>query len=338
MRQAVTPAGVERRFTVPSSGGIEPPAQIYVLEAQAAEALQLGSATREENVVRSTDQPLVAVVTGGSRGAGKGIALALAAAGATVYVTGRSQQEGDADLPGTIWATAAEIDKAGGEGIAVPCDHRYDSQVSTVFERVSREQGRLDILVNNATFLHDELTVRAGFWQKSPDLVNILDVGLRSAYMASWHAAPLMVKQRSGLIAFTSSFGASCYMHGPAYGAQKAGVDKFAKDMAVDLRPHNVAAVSIWMGMLKTERSMRSLARSPDQYADFAERAETPEFTGKIIHALYRDPRLMDKTGGVLIGAEIAREYGIQDDEGRQPPSYREMLGGPVQAHPAIVD
>lgn len=168
MRQAVTPAGVVRRFIEVNPGGIEP-VQNYVFEAQAAEAPQRGSATREESVVRSTDQPLVAVVTGGSRGAGKGIALALAAAGATVYVTRRSQQEGDADLPGTIWATAAEIDKAGGKGIAVPCDHRYDSQVSTVFERVSQEQGRLDILVNNATFLHDELTVRAGFWQKSPE-------------------------------------------------------------------------------------------------------------------------------------------------------------------------
>ncbi len=285
-----------------------------------------------------TNQPLVAVVTGASRGAGKGIAQALGAAGATVYVTGRSQQEGDAALPGTIWATAAEIDKAGGKGIAVPCDHSNDRDVCTLFERVSREHGRLDILVNNATFLHDELTVRGGFWQKPLEMVDILNVGLRSGYVASWFAAPLMIKQRRGLIAFTSSFGSSCYMHGPAYGAQKAGVDKFAKDMAVDLRAHNVAAVSIWMGMLKTERSARSLAAAPDQYAEFAAMAETPEFTGRIIHALYRDPKLMDKSGQVLIGAEVAQEYGIQDAEGRQPPSHREMLGSPAQAHPAIVD
>lgn len=286
----------------------------------------------------STNQPLVAVVTGASRGAGKGIALALGAAGATVYVTGRSQQEGDAALPGTIWATAAEIDQAGGKGVAVPCDHSDDRHVNTLFERVAREHGKLDILVNNATFLHDELTVRGGFWQKPLDMVNILDVGLRSAYVASWYAAPLMIKQRRGLIAFTSSFGASCYMHGPAYGAQKVGVDKFAKDMAVDLRAHNVAAVSIWMGMLKTERSLRSLARAPDQYADFAALAETPEFTGNVIHALYNDPYVMNKSGKVLIGAEVAREYGIQDADGKQPPSHREMLGGPAQAHPAIVD
>lgn len=283
-------------------------------------------------------QPIVAVVTGASRGAGKGIALALGAAGATVYVTGRSRNEGDADLPGTIYATANEIDKLGGKGIAVACDHSDDSQVKALFEQVARESGRLDILVNNATFLHDELIQPGGFWEKPLELVDILDVGLRSAYVASWHAAPLMVARRSGLIAFTSSFGASCYMHGPGYGAQKAGVDKFAKDMAVDLRPHNVATASIWMGPLKTERTMRVWESNPAQYADFAPLAESPQFTGMLIHALYRDPRLMDKSGQVMVGAELALEYRISDVGGKQPPSYRDMLGGPVQAHPAIVE
>src|SRR3546814_5273789 len=111
-----------------------------------------------------------------------------------------------------------------------------------------RSQGHVDILVNNATYLHDELINKGGFWTKPIELVDILDVGLRSAYVASWYAAPLMVERQNGLIAFTSSFGASCYMHGPAYGAQKVGVDKFAKDMAVDLKAHNVATASIWMG------------------------------------------------------------------------------------------
>jgi len=283
-------------------------------------------------------EPLVAVVTGASRGAGKGIALALAAQGATVYVTGRSQREGDAALPGTVHATAREIDALGGHGIAVSCDHRDDAQVACLFERVAREAGRLDILVNNATFLHDDLIQPGPFWAKPLDLVNILDVGLRSAYVASWHAAPLMVGRRRGLIAFTSSFGASCYMHGAAYGAQKVGVDKFAKDMAVDLRPHDVAAVSIWMGMLRTERTQRVMDAHPEQYAQFSAMAESPQFTGRIVHALYRDPRLMEKSGMVLVGAEIAQEYGITDIDGRQPPSHRAMLGGPAQAHPAKVD
>lgn len=282
-------------------------------------------------------QALVAVVTGASRGAGKGIALALGAAGAKVYVTGRSLKEGDADLPGTIHATASAIDAAGGQGIAVACDHRDDRQVKDLFDRVERESGQLDILVNNATFLHDQLIEHGPFWAKPLDLVDILDVGLRSAYVASWHAAPLMVRRGRGLIVFTSSFGASCYMHGPAYGAQKAGVDKFAHDMAVDLRPHGVAALSIWMGMLTTERTQRVIARDPAAYADFAAMAESPQFTGRLIEALYRDPKLMDRSGNTLVGAELAREYGITDVDGRQPPSHRAMLGAPHEFSPAIV-
>ena len=252
-------------------------------------------------------------------------------------MTGRSQREGDAPLPGTIHATAREIDALGGRGIAVPCDHADDAQVKALFERVERDSGRLDILVNNATYLHDQLIEPGPFWEKSLDLVNILDVGLRSAYVASWHAAPLMAKRRNGLIAFTSSFGASCYMHGAAYGAQKVGVDKFAKDMAVDLKPFDVAAVSIWMGPLRTERTTRVWEEHPDLYKEFSLVAESPEFTGRVIHAVYSDPGRMALSGQVLVGAEAALKYGVADLDGKQPPSYRDLLGGPVQAHPAIV-
>jgi NAD(P)-dependent dehydrogenase (short-subunit alcohol dehydrogenase family) len=285
----------------------------------------------------NTDKPLkgvVAVVTGASRGAGKGIALALGAQGATVYVTGRSQNEGDAPLPGTIHATAAAVSAAGGQGIAVAGD---DEQVRELIERVGREQGRLDILVNNATFLHDQLIRKGGFWEKSLDLANILDVGLRSSYVASWYAAPMMVAQKRGLIVFTSSFGANCYMHGPAYGAQKAGIDKLARDMAIDLKPHGVAALSVWMGILRTDRLRMAMEMNP-AYRDTWAIAETPEFTGQLIAALYRDPKLMEKSGQVVIGAELALEYGLKDSEDRQPMSHRPMLGGPQPQHPAIVE
>jgi len=278
----------------------------------------------------------IAVVTGASRGAGKGIAEALGAHGATVYVTGRSLKEGDAPLPGTIAATAAAVTAAGGLGIAVACDHANDAEVAALFARVKAEHGALHILVNNATFLHDALIQPGGFWEKPLELVNILDVGLRSAYVASYFAAPLMVGQRDGLIAFTSSFGSSCYMHGPGYGAQKVGVDKFAKDMAVDLRAHNVATASIWMGMLRTERTQRVMATEPEKYAGFWDIAETPHYTGHLLAALYADPQRAAKSGQVLIGAELGAEYGLTD-EGRVPPSHRAMLGGPSQAHPAIV-
>lgn len=284
----------------------------------------------------SNDHRQVAVVTGASRGAGAGIARALGAAGYAVYVTGRTVKEGSAPLPGTIGATARDIDKVGGRGIAAAVDHNDDAAVAALFERIGRDEGRLDILVNNATVIDDALTAPGGFWERPQSLVDILGVGLRSGYVASFHAAPLLIATGGGLIAFTSSFGSVCYMHGPAYGAQKAGIDKFAADMAVDLRESDVAAVSIWMGPLKTERSKRAIEERPDQYEAIMAHAETPEFTGRLIAALHGDPQRMTLSGRTFIGAELAETYGI-DDEGRRPPSFRSMLGEPRVAHPAII-
>jgi len=283
------------------------------------------------------DKNRVVVVTGASRGAGKGIALALGATGATVYVTGRSQHEGDAPLPGTVFATAEEITRRGGKGIAVVVDHANDDEVKALFERVQQEQGRLDILVNNACAIPHELVLPGGFWEKSLALLDILDVGMRSHYVASYYAAPMMVAQRSGLIVHTSSAGGRCYMHGPAYGGGKAAVDKFANDMAVDLRPHNVACVTIWMGLLRTERTMQVIEAEPNKYGPMLDNSESPEFTGRVIDALAKDPQLMEKSGNILVGAELAVEYGVKDIDGKQPPSPALALGGPAQANPAVV-
>ncbi|MFC6981160.1 SDR family NAD(P)-dependent oxidoreductase [Microbulbifer taiwanensis] len=222
--------------------------------------------------------------------------------------------------------------------MAVACDHGDDRQVEELFARIRRERGRLDILVNNATHVHDQLILPGPFWQKSIDLVGILDVGLRSAYIASFHAAKIMAAQNSGLIVNTGSFGARCYMHGPAYGAQKSGLDKMAWDMAHDLRPFGVAAVSIWMGMLRTERTDMVMQAEPEKYADFYELAESPQFTGRIIDALYRNPQLMQKSGHTFIGAELAAELGVVDIDGKRPPSHRQMLGEPVQFSAAVVE
>jgi NAD(P)-dependent dehydrogenase (short-subunit alcohol dehydrogenase family) len=290
----------------------------------------------------SGTEPKVAVVTGASRGAGKGIALALGASGMTVYVTGRSTSVSlgrlrDTVLPGTILETAAQITALGGRGVAVACDHRDDAAVQAAFERVASESGRLDILVNNAASIHDALIEPGAFWEKPLELADILDVGLRSAYVASYFAAPLMVRAQRGLIAFTSSFGASCYMHGPAYGAQKVGVDKFAADMAVELAPHGVAAVSLWLGPQLTERTAAAARSRPEQYAEFLRQGETPQFNGRIIYALARDPALQSLSGQTLISAEVARRYGITEEGGREPPSYRELLGSPRVPHPAKV-
>ena len=203
-----------------------------------------------------TNRPTIAIVTGASRGAGRGIALALGSHGCTVYVTGRSEKAGDHALPGTIYETAEAVTKAGGKGIAVRCDHADDAQVQALFDQVLAEQGRIDILVNNAAAVYDELSMPGNFWEKPLKLADMIDVGLRSSYVASWLAAPAMVAQDRGLIVMTSASGAAHYSMGPAYGAHKAGVDKLAFDMAVDFRAAQVkvAAISIWMGALATDR------------------------------------------------------------------------------------
>lgn len=284
----------------------------------------------------------VALVTGASRGAGRGIARGFGELGYTVYVTGRTTVPGDARgwdgtvLPGTVAETAAEVTAAGGTGIAVLCDHADDAQVAALFERIMAEQGQLDVLVNNATYIHHQLIQKMPFWEKDLGAVNILDVGLRSAYVASWHAARIMVPQGSGTIAFGSSFGGSCYMHGPAYGAQKAGIDKFAHDMEHDLRGTGVIAVSIWMGPLVTERSLIARETNPEQYEDLIAAAENPEFTAHVIDAIARAPNRVELSGQTLIGAEIAKELGVTD-RGIVRPSYREMLGSPRSKNPAAV-
>jgi NAD(P)-dependent dehydrogenase (short-subunit alcohol dehydrogenase family) len=280
----------------------------------------------------------VVVVTGASRGAGKGIALALGATGATVYVTGRTRNEGDAPLPGTVDATAEAVTAAGGKGIAVYCDHADEGQVRQLFERVKNEHGRLDILVNNATSLHDALTQTGPFWEKPLALTALWEVGMRSHYSAAWHAAPLLLANGEGLIVNTSSFGGRIYMHGPAYGAGKAAVDKMAHDMAIDFRPYNVAVVSIWMGLLLTERTRRVFDAEPGKYADLAATAETPEFTGRVIDALASDPTRMDKSGKVWIGAELGQEYGLTDTNGRAPVSHRAFFGEPTTYGDAVVE
>ena len=284
----------------------------------------------------------IALVTGASRGAGAGIARGFGELGYTVYVTGRTVRPGDAKgwdgsiLPGTVDETAAAVTASGGTGIAVLCDHGDDDAVARLFAQIAAEQGRLDILVNNAAFIHDQLIEKRPFWEKHLDAQKILDVGLRSAYVASWHAARLMVPQGSGLIGFTSSFGASCYMHGPAYGAQKAGIDKLAHDMEHDLRGTGVAAVSLWLGPQVTERSEIARRTNPEQYEEFIAMAENPEFSAHVLDAIDKAPNRDDLSGQTLIVAEIARELGIQD-RGHDRPSHRAMLGSPRPKNPAAV-
>src|SRR5712672_2763278 len=228
---------------------------------------------------------MVAVVTGGSRGAGKGIAIALGQSGATVYVTGRSQTPDDSPYGGTVAETAALVSEAGGKGIPISIDHSNDEAVAELFARVGRDHGRLDLLVNNAVKAVG-MTLPGGFWQKPLESADLITIGLRSHFVASFYAAPLLIANGRGLIVNTGHYGAVAYYHGPVYGAQKAGADKMAADMAKELRPHNVAAVSIWMGHLSTERATAYRGSLPPQETSSITQ-ESPQFTGLVIAALY---------------------------------------------------
>ena len=279
----------------------------------------------------------VILVTGASRGIGRGTAVALAAPGTTIYVTGRTTRAGTAALPGTLPETAAEITRRGGRGIAIACDHADDAQVAALFAHIARESGRLDLLVNNVTAIPDELVLPGGFWEKPLSMQAILDVGLRSHYVASWHAARIMVPERSGLIVMVSSPGARCYLHGPAYGAGKAAIDKMAADMAVDLRKHGVAAVSLWAALTLTERSQVAMREHPGEYDAVMANAVHPEFMGRLLDALLRDPKLTERSGQTFYAAELAAELAVTDVDGRQPPSDRAFLGEPAQVSGAVI-
>lgn len=273
--------------------------------------------------------PPVAIVTGASRGAGKGIAVALGSHGCTVYVTGRSQKEGDASMPGTIYSTAEEVTKAGGKGIAVRCDSANDDEIKALIEQVVAEQGRIDILINNAAAIYDELSMPGNFWEKPLKIGDMINVGVRSGFVTSWYAAPHMVKQNRGLILFSSSPGAAHYCFGPAYGAHKAGMDKMAFDMGVDFADAgaNVAAVSIWMGALTSERLLEMMAAEPEKFKHLEGQLESTGLTGHVAYALFNDPRMMDYNGKTLVGADAARSYGISDLGGAFAPSFREQTG-----------
>lgn len=268
----------------------------------------------------------VAIVTGASRGIGKGIALELGAAGATVYITGRTLDDSQAPVPGTIGATAEEVSKLGGVGIPVRCDHKNDAEIQAVIERVRKEAGKIDILVNNAFTMPSGPIFEGKFWEHPVTLWDeLLHVGCRGHYVASHAVAPIMVAQRSGLIVNISSFAGAAYIFNVAYGVGKAAVDRMAKDMAVELRPFDVACISLWPGVVRTEYLMQTHKEGKVPFA--VENGESPRFSGRAVVAVATDPNRMEKSGRVLICYELGREYGFTDIDGRQPPDLGVQMG-----------
>lgn len=275
----------------------------------------------------------VAVVTGASRGIGKGIALALAAEGATVYVTGRTLTEGASPLPGTIGETAEACNRRGGKGVAVQVDHGCDEQVAALFEKVRQEQGALDILVNNAFALSDDLINPEGFWEKPLSNWNMMEVGVRSNFVSAWHAANIMVPKKSGLIVAISGYTGVAYTYGVVFGTSKSAVDRMARDMAIELKPHQVTSIALWQGLTLTERAKINLATNPELKGSAATRPEeacSTEFAGRVIAALAQDSALIKRSGGTFITAELANQYGVVDIDGKVIPSLRKSRGAPI--------
>jgi NAD(P)-dependent dehydrogenase (short-subunit alcohol dehydrogenase family) len=288
------------------------------------------------------DRPLrgrVALVTGASRGIGRGIAAGLGEAGATVYVTGRSLDAAGSSDPvgGSLTETREAVENAGGRCHAVAVDHRDDTQVENLFRRIEREQeGRLDLLVNNAYGGVRALRSSYGqpFWEADPGLWDACnDVGLRSHYMASRWAARLMVPRRQGVIATISSWGGLGPIFGVAYGAGKSACDRMASEMAAELRPHGVASIALWPGIVGTEHIGELMAeRGRGEQADPAMRGmasgfnwESPLFVGRVVAALAADPGVMRWSGRVGIVAERAARHGISDADGQRPASLRSL-------------
>jgi NAD(P)-dependent dehydrogenase (short-subunit alcohol dehydrogenase family) len=274
----------------------------------------------------------VAVVTGASRGIGKGTALALAEQGATVYVTGRTVSAGGHALPGSLEETVAEVDARGGKGVAVAVDLLDDAQIAAVFDRVRRDEGRLDLLVNSAMAIPDSMTQRVGFWDKPlADEWQIWDTGVRAAFVAAWHAARIMVPQGSGLIAALSGYVGVTYTYDVVFGVTKTATDRMMRDMAHELQGSGVSAVSLWQGFTYTERATENLKAVPGMASQLNSAVgSSPEFPGRVIAALAMDPGVATKSGGTFINAELAAEYGVTDKDGRTIPSLRESRGAPL--------
>ena len=261
----------------------------------------------------------VALVTGASRGVGRGIALSLGEAGATVYVTGRTNAKTKATVPlnGSIDETADEVSRRGGNGIAIPCDHHDDEQVKAVFAKIQSESGRLDILVNNAWKGYEGWHNRTyhapsvPFWERGISFWDDNLVGVRWTYVATILAIPMMIEQEAGFIV-NISFG-TLTMGNPAYNIAKTATDRLTAETAHRVHDNNITVVSLYPGLVRTEGIMLNA-----EYFDMSN-SESPEFTGRAVVALAKDEHRIEKSGQALVVAQLAQEYNFDDVDGKRP-------------------
>lgn len=264
----------------------------------------------------------VALVTGASRGIGKGIAIALAKSGTTVYITGRTEQNEHktTKLSGSIHQTRDEITSLGGKCIAIRCDHTIDEEVVDVFDQISKRHSKLDILVNSVwggyEYFNDgtKFWLEKGFWESPISRWDkMFSSGVRAAYFASAQAAKIMVKQQSGIIFNLSFWAAERSDKGVAYCTSKAATNKMTEAMAYELHSFNVPVICLYPGIVRTEAVMQN-----KEHFDLSN-SESPEFIGRVIARIASDPKAIEKTGKILIVAKEAMKYGISDIDGKQP-------------------
>jgi NAD(P)-dependent dehydrogenase (short-subunit alcohol dehydrogenase family) len=266
----------------------------------------------------------VALVTGASRGVGRGVATALGDTGATVYVTGRSRPGSSTEnLPGTIDDTAAEVSRRGGRGIAVHCDHFDDAQTVALFERIERDHGRLDLVVNNAWAGYErgnDAKFDAPFWNQPLWRWDLFAGSLRAQYVASQRAVPLMLEANSGLIVNMSFTDGDVYLGQVAYDISKTSSDRMVLGMAYDLRKTKITAVSLHPGLVRTERvaaAWEALGEGP------ASVAHSAEYVGRAVACLLADPGRHERTGQRLAVGDLAERYGFSDTDGRRPGAFK---------------
>ncbi|MGW1848950.1 SDR family oxidoreductase [Streptomyces sp. NPDC001966] len=282
--------------------------------------------------MKSSEQPLagkVALVAGGTRGGGRGIAVELGAAGAIVYVTGRSSRAGRSDLerPETIEETAEQITAAGGTGIAVRTDHSRPEDVRALVDRIAAQQnGRLDILVNSV-WGGDPLTDwEHPLWEQDLDTgLRLLRRAVETHVITSRFALPLMVARRSGLVVEVTDGNTARYRGSFFYDLAKSAVIRLAVAQAAELEQHGVAAVAITPGFLRSEAMLEGFGVTEANWRDGAAKdpdfahSETPTYLGRAVAALAADPGIMAKTGQALATWSLYKEYGFTDADGSQP-------------------
>lgn len=281
----------------------------------------------------------VALVTGASRGAGRGIALELGAAGATVYLTARSTRAAAPDVyagllapsglaraPGSIEATAEAVEALGGRAIPIACDHGDETQVAALFERIADEAGHLDLLVNNVWGGHESFggPMQLPFWEQPlAHWDSMFNQGLRLQLIAARHAVPLL--REGSLIVTTSFWDRDRYCAGNLfYDLAKAGLCRLAFGLAQELKPRGVSSLALSPGWMRTEWVLAGHQTDEAHWTERPELAhtESPRYLGRAVVALAADPQVARLSGRALRVGDLARDYGFTDVDGRQPPAF----------------